>query len=474
MLKSLAMLLASGVECKADAIVPIIVDADDSLADKTRAVTAMDKYMQIRNKLDFQTNSLETVNRNRFFKTGLESVADIQNFTFPLRNTRDCDFKEFIGYNTLSRENRAMTSLLFSKKNLNSDMKVGFKGNPNIGSVVLNQFENSDEYKAFSSAFRQGDRIFIISSIFGGTGASGFPLLLKTLRGEQSSPSWNLLHNCKIGAVTVLPYFKLTQNPESGVDSSTFISKTKSALAYYDKNISGNRNDNLSSLYYIGDTVTNAYENHDGGTLQRNNAHFVEFCAALAVLHFASIPEDSFPKETQHYEYGIDDRNQEKEIETITFDNLFDRDTVQRPLTSFLLMAKYLINARENSYLYQPWAIDHGLDKNFFTGDFYKLIQEFMGYYREWLSEMQGNVRSFAPFNIDRVEPLFDMVKGKEATKDNIKNRLLKIKDYAIFDDCLNKSDSPKWNKNADKEQKFMEMFYRATETLTEKKYNMK
>ena len=37
------------------------------------------------------------------------------------------------------RANKAMMKILFSDKNLNSSMDVGFKGNPNIGSVVLNQ-----------------------------------------------------------------------------------------------------------------------------------------------------------------------------------------------------------------------------------------------------------------------------------------------------------------------------------------------
>ena len=40
-LKSLTMLLASGVKCNADTIVPIIIDPDDSGADKTRTIDLM-------------------------------------------------------------------------------------------------------------------------------------------------------------------------------------------------------------------------------------------------------------------------------------------------------------------------------------------------------------------------------------------------------------------------------------------------
>ena len=46
-LKSLVMLLASGVECKMD-IVPVIIDPDDSAADMTRTVELMKKYKAIR------------------------------------------------------------------------------------------------------------------------------------------------------------------------------------------------------------------------------------------------------------------------------------------------------------------------------------------------------------------------------------------------------------------------------------------
>lgn len=66
---------------------------------------------------------------------------------------------------TMSRENQAMVKLLFSEKNLKSKMDVGFKGNPNIGSVVLNQIVNSDDFDTFANGFSAGDKIFIISSI---------------------------------------------------------------------------------------------------------------------------------------------------------------------------------------------------------------------------------------------------------------------------------------------------------------------
>ena len=263
----------------------------------------------------------------------------------------------------------------------------------------------------------------------------------------------------------MLPYFNVNQDDNSGVDSSTFASKTKSALAYYEQNISANGG--VNALYYIGDNIPASYENHDGGSEQRNNAHIVELCSALAILKFAATPDSELSGDTLHYEYGLDTNN--TDISQIIFSD-FGRETqdaIQKPMTQMLLMYKYLINECEKEYKHQPWAIDNNLDSSFFTGDFYKDLMELLDSYREWLVEMADNNRAFKPFNIDRVKPLFDMVVGKVPAK---MHRL--SSNYALCDSELNSSWS-RWNKAAAREQKFIELFYRATKELVEHKYNM-
>ena len=42
-------------------------------------------------------------------------------------------------------------------------MDIGFKGNPNIGSTVLNQLAISKQYLEFAQSFTPGDKLFIIS-----------------------------------------------------------------------------------------------------------------------------------------------------------------------------------------------------------------------------------------------------------------------------------------------------------------------
>ena len=142
-LRSLTMLLAAGVKCEHN-IVPIIIDPDDSAADLTRASELMKKYASIRNKLSF-TDNVE----NRFFQTEIKQI--VPNFRLPLSNTRDIEFKDYMGFDSMSEANRAFLSVLFSNDNMTADMKVGFKGNPNIGSVVLNQISDSKEFIEFAN-----------------------------------------------------------------------------------------------------------------------------------------------------------------------------------------------------------------------------------------------------------------------------------------------------------------------------------
>ncbi|MGL5261779.1 MAG: hypothetical protein ACRC9P_05280, partial [Bacteroides sp.] len=202
-LKSLVMLLAAGVKCE-DTIVPIIIDRDIANADLTRTKKLIDSYIEISSKVPKPNKT----NTNRFFST---SVNLLNSSLFLQLKDNTQIFSDFIGYNTMSEANKALVSMLYANNTLDLNMNEGFQGNPNLGSVVLNQFDDADIFKEFARSFQDGDKIFIISSIFGGTGASGFPLLLKNLKSDKPNmANWGLVQNAPIGAITVMPYFDVS------------------------------------------------------------------------------------------------------------------------------------------------------------------------------------------------------------------------------------------------------------------------
>lgn len=469
--KSLVMMAASGVDIQASAIVPIIIDPDFANADLTRTIEQIKTYSAIRKSLDFTASS-----ENQFFKTNIEDV--VNGYRLRLKDTKNKKFKEFIQYDTLGKENRAFASMLFSENNLEADMEVGFKGNPNIGSIVLNQFTDSEDFVAFASAFKPGDRVFIVSSIFGGTGASGFPLILKNIRSILSTlPNCDAIQNAPVGAITVLPYFAVKPEDNSQINSSTFIGKTKAALHYYENNVTGN-NSSVNVLYYIGDERNKQYDNKEGGQLQKNNAHIIEFASALSIVDFAAIPDNDsamvcekddngrvYAPSPRFKEFGIDN-----DTARVVFTDLTrkTRDITCVPMTQFVLLSKYL-KEHLRSALSLPWAKDNDFNESFLRSSFVSDLDKITESYIEWLNEMDDNDRGFKPFKVDiSKSQIFGIVENVKPARVKGLKGFLKS-GYDLFDAFLDAKHTslPK----SSREQKFIELFYEVTKELVCAKY---
>lgn len=135
-LRSFTFLLGAGVKVKGfNEVVPIIIDADSTSGDKTDTVELMQHYVKIHEKEDHTENAFQ----DGFFATKMSSCCG-NNFTMTIPGETSQRFKDYMNFRSFSETDQALVKMLFSEENLNSDMAVGFKGNPNIGSVVLNQF----------------------------------------------------------------------------------------------------------------------------------------------------------------------------------------------------------------------------------------------------------------------------------------------------------------------------------------------
>ena len=445
-LRSLTMMLASGVKVGVDEVVPIIIDPDTSNADLTRTVSLLNKYSAIRSNLQFSD-----ANESRFFRTEIKQI--LPNYTLLINDTDDKSFQQFIDFASMSKANQSLTKMLFSDKNLQSSMEVGFKGNPNIGSVVLNQIAHSTDFDTFANEFSDGDKIFIISSIFGGTGASGFPLLLKTLRTGSNFSNHDLINRAPIGAITILPYFKLKQDEESEIDSSTFISKTKSALAYYESNIS--KNGSINALYYLADDIAQTYENHEGGSAQQNDAHLIEFLGATAIVDFSN---GTFTG-TANMELGIKD-----EADTVSFNSFYRkmRDMLYNPMVQFTMMANALTH-KVDTYRSNSFKANKGNFEDLYNSLFFNDLTDFFHKYHEWLIEMRENKRSLYLFDLSCGDKPFNLVEGVKP-----KRILSKLSDYNLITDRLNSAIGN--CKGSGNENRFLEMFYLGTKRLVKEK----
>lgn len=459
-LRSLTMLSASGVDIQANEIVPIIIDPDASNADLTRTVTLMNRYSTIRKGIDFHDK-----NETTFFKTDIKEY--VQNYSLHIQDTEDRRFDQFIEYSSLSTENRAMMSMLFSEKNLAAQMQVGFKGNPNIGSVVLNQIVSSPQFAEFATSFDEGDKIFIISSIFGGTGASGFPLLLKTLRDPNATfPNHSIINKAQIGAVTILPYFKLQPSDESEIDSSTFISKARSALAYYETNVVGNKS--INALYYLADDG-DIYDNNDGGCLQQNPAHIIELVAATAAVNFMNT---DYTNRNMNLEFGIRDID---DNDSVTFGKFYPETEglLIKPMTQLTMMANCLQkgSTQYNFVTSKDLVANETIcaKERLYTTQYFKELMSFFETYKEWLTELSNTKRKLNLFNLGCGDKPFELVTDRKPSQGGFLG--FGKKDYEAFYDAINKAAQ---HVRGDKASSlFMETYCRATKKLAEDKLKM-
>jgi hypothetical protein len=487
-LKSLTMLLASGVKPNTDKefeIVPIIIDPHKSNEDLKRTERLLGNYQTISNEAGLDSG---------FFSTKITTLNNLVtsnrlsgSFTFNLQEVGGKKFKEYIDFNQLDDANKALADILFSGKSINKrheevnlldvEMDIGFVGNPNIGSVVLNQFKDSQEFKEFASNFNDGDRIFIISSIFGGTGAAGFPTILKNIRNAMSTngiAGRGFLQDAKIGAISVMPYFNLKSETENGetspIQKSHFIAKTRAALSYYRDNITGNNS--INALYYIADDATGkAYENDPGDNGQKNDAHIVEMASALAIIDFLETPdrdlETSGGKALKpiYKEFGI--RNDSDPIKFNDFEDYTENKIALR-LSQLTLFRKYLNEHFITALEKEAWSTDKPeINKRFSNDTFCRTnLYEFLSAYGDWLKEMSSNRRSFSPFNLDSSLEAF--IVDRTVKKGFWKGKV----DYAMFNDKLSKLSRGKTYSSS--EQKLVKLFFETTKDILTTKFGLK
>jgi hypothetical protein len=483
-LKSLTMLLASGVKCDVDTIVPIIIDRDKGNGDLSKTYGLIKSYISV-NQYSPKCDSVKKIS-NRFFNTEIKLLGDELLLRLDDQTRK---FRDFIGFSNHSDENKALLNILFNNNTLEMDTEHGFKGHPSIGSVVLNQFDDKNIFKQFARDFQDGDKIFIISSIFGGTGASGFPLLRKMLQTpnvKDSSgmelPNWGLINNSRIGALSVLPYFNVDQKED--VDSDTFNDKARAALSYYE-----NEDGKLDTLYYIADNNRRAYKYAEGGKGQENDAHFVELAAAMSILDFVSNEKSNVNFTTDNYgnrkttykEFGINTNAVEVGFQNLSAET---QKLIVNPLSRFMLFLKYMghtivkkqesgkdtykaqhyeafdILAEEAKY--QPFA--HKMFDNEFRNKITDL-ETIQLSFLDWLQEMTQQNRRFTPFNLSSPNP-FDFVTGNISLFNKTDRR---YKNWAAVDNELNRQIS-KVNRSLSDKSKFVELFYRATEALIDQK----
>lgn len=446
-MKSITMLMAAGADTNGYTVVPIIMDPHMKLEEKKDLQIRIDRYISIYRASIKHGEQKEDALKG-FFCSEMKKLKELNNEKNDLNELggKNETFGDFLGKGDIldSDINKYFIETLFSEKSLDNNLDVGFKGNPNVGTVVLgDMIEGADWFEAFKRHCAQDDRVFIISSIFGGTGASGYPLVEKKIRNDKDHPS---VRECLMGALTVLPYYDLEDPATTGsdIDSANFITKAKSALSYYENTVSSNY------LYYIGEqSKGQVYENNEEE--QKDTAHFIELVGATALFDFLHREKPDTP---QCLTRAIKDDKPVMDLESL--------GSPYKPLVKNVadyMLLKTLIDILPEERWF-PLRKERGFNPDFYKSSDFLKLKEFSEDFANWYNELATNQRAFAPLNTDNVKSLAGWVK---------KNTLEAEDDSWYLLEMIKRSQEEKEETHDNKLRYFFKFAYEAINRFTSK-----
>lgn len=459
-LRSFTMMAAAGLEgFESDtSVVPIIIDHDRQCGDKSRATDALTQYHLIHNNLYPDTGKRYG---DHFFMTNFTPLShlgvnggnkDVESDSWcldfgPSGNVR---YSQYLGLDSMQAQENLLPSLGLLKAlydtsdsgkpdaELELDLNVGFKGKPNIGTVVFHNIKETTEFQQFLRQCGSNDKVFIIGSLFGGTGASGIPEIVKAIR-KSGKPAAKV----SIGASLILPYYELQSNTKEGdglntgaIDFSTFPAKTKAALESYGQGGTEAMNKLIDSIYYIGDENRTAFEYNEGASGQRNAAHVVEFVAATAIVDFYTQQRTK----GSALEFGVGDT--QDALRVSQFDN-FTKQSIFNPLSAFVIAMRYYneviretrTQVNHSTTFYQHFELTRNLNRGV-----YSQIDDFLGFsakkdwtFFSWIDEMSNQEHAFAPYAL--TGNLYNVITDKPQ-----RDRYLGVKKPITNDNSLNAS----------------------------------
>lgn len=186
------------------------------------------------------------------------------------------------------------------------DLAEGYRGRAHVGAAALVSALHHDETALHQrllelmkrSSGGEEVRIFIAGSLFGGTGAAGFPTLARTLDRLRGRANANRIQSDKvlIGGALMLPYFSFAEPQEGAnvITSAQLLPQARVAIEYYE-NLLGQEGV-FDRLYVAGWDRMFRFDYHEAGRAQqRNPALPPELVAATAVAEFFALPATEVP-----------------------------------------------------------------------------------------------------------------------------------------------------------------------------------
>lgn len=203
-------------------------------------------------------------------------------------------------FNLLFRDENARPSEAEQTMNL----AEGYRGRAHVGAAALVSAVNHDQPEFLSritelmQASNTGEdiRIFMAGSLFGGTGAAGFPTIARMLH-QMRAPENNREikgDKVRIGGALMLPYFSFGKPEDANANVITtpqLLPQARVAVEFYQSLLK--QEGVFDRLYVSGwDKMFELGYHEAGKELQRNPALLPELIGAMSAMDFFTLPMD--------------------------------------------------------------------------------------------------------------------------------------------------------------------------------------
>jgi hypothetical protein len=291
----------------------LLIDTDTNNGNKSRTEQLSDAYLRIKG-----TDGEATA--QTFFS------AKLNLFRYAPRYAGDTlTYSRLSGLSTggeeTRRRNRELSALLFEADVQEFQLDHGYRAQTHLGShLMYHAFIEAARNVRLGAARREDEalmkfiervhdakddaRVFILGSIFGGTGASAIPIFPKAIGDALKvwNPAQQISEGARFGCCLLTDYFAFNvpdavQRREQRIiaDSTNFARNSQAAMMFYEDDATVKRR--YQRMYHIGwptrvdwSTDAGGGQTVTGGAEQRNPAHVAELLCAAAAHDFLHDP----------------------------------------------------------------------------------------------------------------------------------------------------------------------------------------
>jgi hypothetical protein len=307
----------------------LALDTDKDNGNFTRLKNLKEAYLKTKG-----VNKKHEAHADTFFS------ANLKYYQFSPDYSRLSTFNALYNYGDTKFSNpdeAAIADLLLTDNAKEFDLKHGYRAQTHLGSMlmyhsIIDDVKHNDRSdlrrfisELITASSSGAPRVFILGSVFGGTGASSIPIIPKAIREAAAliSDATDIEKNAYFGATLLTSYFsfplpndKEKQEQKVIATSDKFALNSQAAMMFYEADETVKK---TYQKFYMMGTEGNEWQPSKvkdktitGGENQENDCHYIEMLAAFAAYHFFNSPEEG----TDNAQLaGLNDLKNENKVE---------------------------------------------------------------------------------------------------------------------------------------------------------------